>query len=149
MATELIDREEEAGALERVWAQAIAGRPQLVVVWGRRPVGKTFLLSQFIRGERSVYLGATQQAEAVELARLLDAVRRGLGEQVADLAAGGFRSWEAALRFFAALAADEPLAVVLDEVPYLARSTFSVCSRVEPSCSAKPAGSSASWTGGT
>lgn len=119
----LIDRETESSALERAWSEAIAGHPQLVVVWGRRRVGKTYLVSHFVRGKRAVFFGATQQSEAVELARLADAVRRNLGDRVADLAGGRFSSWEAALRFFAALAVDEPLAVVLDEVPYLARST--------------------------
>jgi len=129
--TELLDREGESQALEHAWAQAAAGRPQLVIVWGRRRVGKTFLLAQFVRGKRAVFFGATQQSETVELGRLIDAVRRDLGEQVADLAAGGFRSWEAALRFFAALAADEPLAVVLDEVPYLTKSTPGFASIVQ------------------
>jgi hypothetical protein len=122
-ASRLIDREAELSALARAWASATGGQPQLVVVWGRRRVGKTYLLSEFVRGKRAVFFGATQQSEAVELARLSEAVRRNLGDRVADLAAGGFSSWEAALRFFGALAADEPLAVVLDEVPYLARST--------------------------
>lgn len=119
----LIDRATESAALERAWSEAATGRPQLVVVWGRRRVGKTFLLSEFVPGKRAVFFGATQQSETVELARLMDAVRRNLGDHVADLAGGQFGSWEAALRFFAALAAEEPLAVVLDEVPYLARST--------------------------
>jgi uncharacterized protein len=65
------------------------------------------------------------------LARLLEAVRRDLGERVADLAGGGFRSWEAALRFFTAISADEPLCLVLDEVPYLARSTAGFASIVQ------------------
>jgi uncharacterized protein len=128
---ELIDRDVEIQALEHTWGQAIAGRPQLTVVWGRRRVGKTFLLSHFSRHKRAVFFGATQQSEAVELARLLDAVRRDLGEQAADLAGGGFRSWEAALRYFAAMSATEPLCVVLDEVPYLARSTAGFASIVQ------------------
>ena len=44
---------------------------------------------------------------------------------------GRFASWEAALRFFAALAVDEPLAVVLDEVPYLVNSTAGFASVVQ------------------
>lgn len=86
-------------------------------------MGKTFLLAHFVRGKRAVFFGATQQAAAVELGRLAEAVRRDLGDRAADLAGGGFQNWEAALRFFGALAAREPLAVVLDEVPYLTRST--------------------------
>lgn len=119
----LVDRVAERERLERAWTAATRGQPQLVVVWGRRRVGKTFLLAHVVQKKRAVFFGATQQAEAVELGRLAEAVRRDLGDRVADLAGGGFTSWEAALRFFAALAADEPLAVVLDEVPYLARST--------------------------
>jgi AAA+ ATPase superfamily predicted ATPase len=118
-----LDRDVERRRLERAWVAARRGQPQLVIVWGRRRVGKTFLLSHFIQKKRAVFFGATQQAEGVELGRLAEAVRRDLGDRVADLAGGGFATWEAALRFFAALAAAKPLVVVLDEVPYLARST--------------------------
>ncbi len=127
----LIDREREQASLAIAWKQAQSGVPQLAVVWGRRRVGKTFLLSHFVQGRRAVFFGATQQAQSVELARLADAVRRDLGDQAADLAGGRFSSWEAALRFFAALATDEPLAVVLDEVPYLTRSTPGLASIVQ------------------
>lgn len=119
----MLNRQEELRQLEGAWRAARRAQPQLVVVWGRRRVGKTFLLAHFVRGKRSVFFGATQQAEAVELGRLAAAVRRDLGDRTADLLGGGFQNWEAALRFLAALAATEPLAVVLDEVPYLTRST--------------------------
>jgi AAA+ ATPase superfamily predicted ATPase len=127
----LLDRTSEMASLEQAWSDASTGNPQLVVLWGRRRVGKTFLLSHFVGDKRSVFFGATEQAEAVELARLSEAVRRGLGADAVDLAGGGFQSWEAALRYFAALARDEPLAVVLDEVPYLLRSTPGFASVVQ------------------
>jgi uncharacterized protein len=119
----LIDREQEMDSLRAAAESAAAGTPELVVVWGRRRVGKTFLLSHFVHDRRSVFFGATQQAEGVELGRLADAVRRDLGEQTADLAGGSFASWESALRFFVALSSEQPLTVVLDEVPYLTAST--------------------------
>lgn len=102
-----------------------------MVLWGRRRVGKTFLLAHLAFGKRAVFFGATQQAEGIELGRLAETVGRDLGQGVGDLLAGGFRSWEAALRFFAALATDEPLLVALDEVPYLARSTPGFASIVQ------------------
>lgn len=126
----LIDRKKELALLQQVWA-ATTEHPQLTVVWGRRRVGKTFLLSHFADRRRSVFFGATQQAESIELARLADATRRDLGDRAAELAGGGFASWEAALRFFGALAADEPLVLVLDEVPYLTRSTPGFASIVQ------------------
>jgi len=136
----LIDREAEMVALRSAASQAAAGVPQLVVVWGRRRVGKTFLLSHFVRDRRAVFFGATQQAQGVELSRLADAVRRDLGEEAADLAGGGFSSWEAALRFFAAVAREQPLVVVLDEVPYLTASTPGFASVVQAVWDHLPAG---------
>lgn len=128
---ELVDRAHELDQLRRAYEAASGGTPQLVTVWGRRRVGKTFLLSEFVQDKRAVFHAATQQAEGVELRRLHEEVRRQLGEPAADLAGGGFSSWEAALRFCAALATEQPLVLVLDEVPYLAATTPGFASIVQ------------------
>lgn len=127
----LLDRDTELAELRQRWKAAAAGDPQLIVVWGRRRVGKTFLLSHLVTGRRAVFFGATEQAQGVELDRLAEAVRRDLGSLVADLTGGRFSNWEAALRFFVAIARDDPLVVVLDEVPYLMRSTPGFASIVQ------------------
>lgn len=127
----LLDRNTELAELQQRWEAAAAGDPQLVVVWGRRRVGKTFLLSHLVTGKRAVFFGATEQAQGVELDRLAEAVRRDLGASIADLTGGRFSNWEAALRFFVAIARDDPLVVILDEVPYLMRSTPGFASIVQ------------------
>jgi uncharacterized protein len=137
---DLLGRRDELALLSNTWERAAGGQPQLVAMWGRRRVGKTFLLSHFVQGRRALFFGATQQSERIELARLAEAVRRDLGEHAADLTGGGFRDWEAALRFLVALARDEPLVVVLDEVPYLARSTPGLASIVQVVWDHVPAG---------
>lgn len=131
MNADLIDRDTELRALEAAWVDASAGSPQLVVMWGRRRVGKTFLLTHFARRKRAVFFGATQQAERIELARMADAVHQGLGAEVRDRIPGEFAGWESAFRFLSTLASDEPLLVVLDEVPYLTRSTIGFASVVQ------------------
>jgi AAA+ ATPase superfamily predicted ATPase len=89
-------------------------------LWGRRRVGKTFLLTHFAQGKRSVYFTATRQdSEAYQLIRLADRVREQLGSEVADLIQGPFSSWEGALRFLVRLAESKPLLVVVDEAPRL------------------------------
>lgn len=123
MSLPLINREQELARLQASYEDAARDQPQLAVMWGRRRVGKTFLLSHFVRDKRVVFHAATQQAEGVELRRLHEEVSRALGAETADLTGGTFSSWEAGLRFLAALARDEPLVVVLDEVPYLAETT--------------------------
>ena len=119
----LLGRWSEQDQLQRVLNRAAEGAPQLVVLTGRRRVGKTFLLAHTASSRRSVYLAATQQAETVELGRLAEAVSRSLGTEALDLAGGALPSWEAALRVLAGLARREPLLVVLDEVGYLLRTS--------------------------
>jgi AAA+ ATPase superfamily predicted ATPase len=49
---ELIGRDQELAGLERAWTRARSGVPQLAVMWGRRRVGKTFLLTHFAADNR-------------------------------------------------------------------------------------------------
>ena len=74
-----IDREGELGFLEELYRE---GRPQLVVVYGRRRVGKTWLVKKFLEGKRGVYIHALRQPMGVELERLAEALSRALGTYV-------------------------------------------------------------------
>jgi AAA+ ATPase superfamily predicted ATPase len=65
-----LNRHSETAALHGAWEKTRRGIPQLAVLWGRRRVGKTFLLSHFVQGKRSLFFTATRQAEGIELARL-------------------------------------------------------------------------------
>jgi AAA+ ATPase superfamily predicted ATPase len=58
MTAALLDRESDLDDLETAWTRANAGEPQLVVVWGRRRVGKTFLLT--CGREQVVAVGAAE-----------------------------------------------------------------------------------------
>ena len=119
MVIRLIDREQELAALE---SAAMSRDGQLVVVWGRRRTGKTFLLQAFAEQRRCVFYTATQQSAPVELAAFTDAVRSVLGTE--GLPPGyAFPDWVIALNFLADAAAGQRLVVVLDEFPYLAATT--------------------------
>jgi hypothetical protein len=116
---DLIDRERELAALTEA-AKRHGG--QLAIVWGRRRVGKTYLLEAFSRGRRSLYYTATAQSAPVELAAFTDAVREQLGSE--GLPPGyAFPDWDAALLYVTERAGSEQLLVVLDEFPYLTGST--------------------------
>lgn len=106
-----------------MWERVRSGRPQLVVMWGRRRVGKTFLLTHFAEGKRTVYFTATRQDSLDrQLARLTQQMREQLGSAVDDLLGAPFRDWESALRFLLRVAEAEPLLVVIDEAPRLLSS---------------------------
>ena len=65
---EFFNRVDELAALEDNWTAR--GR-QFYVLWGRRRVGKTELLSHFVEGKRSLYFEATDAARAGPAARSL------------------------------------------------------------------------------
>jgi AAA+ ATPase superfamily predicted ATPase len=110
MARDLIDREPELARLQ----EAIERPPQLVVLRGRRRIGKSFLLVRTL-GRRGVFFQADEQSERSQLDLLAGEVARLLGPRVPLR----FESWDEALETLAELARGEPLAVVLDEFQWL------------------------------
>jgi AAA+ ATPase superfamily predicted ATPase len=111
-----VNRERELGALERACGQ----RAGLVVVSGRRRVGKTALLDRFAADRRAIFLPGTRAPVAEALRRLEERVRAAVPPAPGDLLdLGHLESWDAALGYLLARARDEPLLVVLDEFPYL------------------------------
>ncbi len=71
-----IDRESELGVLK---GAVRSGRSELVVVYGRRRVGKTFLLREFQRVCGGVYLSVNYGDRALALQDLSRQLREGLG----------------------------------------------------------------------
>lgn len=111
----LLGRDAELARLERVWGD-VASSPQLVLLTGRRRVGKTALVAEFARRRRAIVLTATREAAGVQLARFA-AQLRGLDPN--STVPSTFGSWFEAMQFAAAVADHEPLLVGIDEVPYL------------------------------
>ena len=55
---QFVDRELEIATLEKEYAKKEAS---LVIVYGRRRVGKTTLLSEFMKDKKAMYFLATQE----------------------------------------------------------------------------------------
>lgn len=111
MATTLIDRRSELARLR----EAIANGPQLVIMRGRRRVGKSFLLVHALGRGRSVFFQADEQNERSHL----DLLAREIGHLLGLSVPLRFDSWDEALTTVGELAQDEPLAIVLDEFQWL------------------------------
>jgi uncharacterized protein len=112
-----VDRHLERRALEDAWA---SGRPELVVVHGRRRVGKSELLARFTARKPFAYYVAAQQLERDQLADLGAALaplstgfRRGRPPRLA------LRDWDELLGVVTAAAGKRRIGLVLDEFPYL------------------------------
>lgn len=89
--------------------------PSLAVVVGRRRIGKSFLLASTLTGSRIVSFQGDEQGERQHLELLAEEA----GRVLLGAPALRFDSWDAALEFLGAQAAEAPLTVVLDEFQYL------------------------------
>jgi hypothetical protein len=114
---QFVDRHLERADLEAAWS---SGRAELVVVDGRRRVGKSALLARFATGKPLAYYVAAEQHERDQLADIGHILgpmsvgfRRGRPPRLA------IRDWDEALAVLAQAAADRRVGLIIDEFPYL------------------------------
>ena len=108
-----IGREKELGQLDALYHQPGF---QMVVMYGRRRVGKTTLLNEFTRDKRSIFYMATRTSAGDNLAGLSRAILAGSG--IGGMGAS-FSGYPEAFHSLTGMARSERLVVVLDEFPYL------------------------------
>lgn len=112
-----VNRAVELSALEEWWDASPQGR--MALVWGRRRVGKTALISAFAKGRRTIFFTGAGRPGGDEL-RALSAVAAEAGAGgVRDLGSRPFADWDDALATIAVMGSSEPLLLVLDEFPEL------------------------------
>ncbi|HEX7004883.1 MAG TPA: ATP-binding protein [Trueperaceae bacterium] len=110
-----VNREAELVELRRLVSR---GRPALALLYGRRRVGKTFLLDHAWQDGRFFYFLAGDTTGELNKRDLLQEIAAFLPEQdEADPAL--YPTWRHIFRLFADLASDGPFVVVLDEFQHL------------------------------
>jgi AAA+ ATPase superfamily predicted ATPase len=116
-----INREEELAFLEEKWR---GSDPQLIVLWGKRRVGKTELVRRFITDRPHIYFLAESTNEKEQLNRFSRTVGEFFTEPL--LTTRGFSSWEEGLRYISEK--KQRLALAIDEFPYLIVSNKGISS---------------------
>lgn len=111
-----VGRQRELDALDRLYARPTF---QMLVLYGRRRVGKTTLLEHFAKDKPTLYFTAKEQSSARNLHEFSQALFAyfGMAEGLAT-----FESWESAFSFLAdhVEKQQERLVLVFDEFPYAA-----------------------------
>lgn len=116
-----INRQEELAFLEEKWT---GSDPQLIVLWGKRRVGKTELVRRFITSRPHIYFLAESTNEKEQLTRFSRAAGEFFNEPL--LTTRGFSSWEEGLRYISEK--KQRLALAIDEFPYLVLSNKGIAS---------------------
>lgn len=117
---EFVNRDEH---LEELTSRYDRPEADLVVIYGRRRLGKSALVRESIRNrEDAVYWQATEETPDVQVANFVDAAA-----SVYPFVADVRRDWEALLRRLG----DRNAVVVIDEFPYLIESDDAVPSKFQ------------------
>jgi len=118
-----VDRQEELEFLEREFGQPSF---RFIPLYGRRRIGKTRLVREFIKGKPAIYFLADTVSEPEQLKNL----GRSVGEYFKDmvLVEGGFRDWEQFFRYIREKSANARLVLAIDEFPYLVNAAREISS---------------------
>ena len=120
-----IGREKELSSLNRLYS---SDKFEFAVIYGRRRVGKTALISEFIKDKKAIYFMGVESNEKQNLENMSRSIIEYANGIEADTT---FFSFQAAIEYVFALAENERLIMVIDEYPYLARSSKSLSSTLQ------------------
>ena len=116
-----IDREQELNFLLSEYRRSGSS---LVVIYGRRRIGKTELISKFINDKKSIYFLATEEDEVQNRNAFKNTVSDFLGNEL--LREARIDNWEILFKSLVAKTTNEKIILAIDEFQYLglANSAF-------------------------
>ncbi len=120
-----IGRERELNTLNKLYA---SDRFEFAVIYGRRRVGKTALIGQFIENKKAIYFTGVESNAKQNLENFSRNILEFHTGMPADTV---FSSFQAALEYVFQLAQKERLILALDEYPYVARASKSLASTLQ------------------
>jgi AAA+ ATPase superfamily predicted ATPase len=119
-----IGRKNELGKLDRYYESS---RFEMLIVYGRRRVGKTKLLTEFIKGKNAIYYVAEENNDF----RNKDKFAKIVMNHFKDELNVKFEEWEDIFKYIAKNIGDDKLVLVIDELPYIALSNLNFLSMLQ------------------
>lgn len=120
--TKFINRKIELDSLNKKWQE---NKSHLIIVYGKRRVGKTELIKQFIKNKPSVYFLADKTTSAEQLKELGWLMGSHFHDSI--LKQQGFPSWIEVFKYLKEKTS-APFVFVVDEYPYLVEADKSTSS---------------------
>ena len=109
-----VNRERELASLEEQYA---ADGASLMVVYGRRRVGKTALINEFIKDKRAMYFLANEENKTAGMKSFTEALAEYTEQHY--LKSASFDSWKDLFEIFLKYDQNEKKLLVIDELPYI------------------------------
>ncbi|MDK9710116.1 ATP-binding protein [Acidaminobacter sp.] len=99
---------------------------EFVVLYGRRRIGKTSLIREFIKDKRHFFYSAVQVTDNVQLSKVSELIFDTFGKSAYM---NSFEDWEKALNYLGDLSeGGEKIVIAIDEFPYMAQGNPSLAS---------------------
>ncbi|NLN49320.1 MAG: AAA family ATPase, partial [Clostridiales bacterium] len=96
---------------------------ECIIIWGRRRVGKTELISKFCENKKAIFFTGIEANDEINFQNFSNSVSKTLlNTEVL------FENWEKAFSFIGEKAKKERILLVMDEYPYVAESNRTVSS---------------------
>jgi AAA+ ATPase superfamily predicted ATPase len=99
------------------------GTSKLIVLFGRRRVGKTELLKEFLKKHKGIYILGRQESEAEQLKKISSQIAEYFNDSVLKL--NPFSNWDS---LFIYLSEKPRIPIVFDEFPYIVQSSKKILS---------------------
>jgi len=122
-----INRQHELKMLNDVWARNEAG---LIIIYGRRRIGKSRLILEFVKGKKGLYY----MAEDVTGHRQLSELKLAFADYLSDdfLKNIEFKEWSQLFDYLKKiLPRDRKLCIILDEFSYIVRNAPNITSSLQ------------------
>ncbi|MDO5689048.1 MAG: ATP-binding protein [Tissierellia bacterium] len=120
-----VGRETELKMLNQEFEQGVFA---LSIIYGRRRVGKTFLIQEFIKDKEGYYFVALESNEIINLSSISQSIYLACGLQQT---LPSFTNYEDAFRFLFDYSTDHRVVFVIDEYPYLASASTYISSLLQ------------------
>ena len=104
--------------LKKLNEMYLSKKYECAIIYGRRRVGKTTLIKEFIKDKKAVYFLAREADGMINLTGFSSDVYAVTDEKLKGNSV--FSDWEKALEYIYNIAKDERFVLVIDEYPYLA-----------------------------
>ena len=119
MILNFVDRLDELGFLEE---RFLSGKPEFIVIYGRRRVGKTELIKQFLKDKEGFYFLARKEDLELELDRFKERFSKKFNVYLDS------SSWDELFEGISRFIGDRRFILVIDEFSYWMEEDSKICS---------------------
>lgn len=104
---------------------------QMVVIYGRRRIGKTTLISEFVKNKKAIFFSAEEANDGLNLETISNKIFDTFNMPKEQI--GGFKTWKDVFSFLGEKSRNERIILVIDEFPYAAQANKSLKSILQNS----------------